>query len=573
LGDIYEKVGGVLSIAKDMIPGGVLQMTTANIRGNNVRVFKNMPPAVGDLYRSFLSKHASKDFICFGDERYSFGEVEAQMDALGAELIASFGVRRGDRVAIAMRNLPEFMIAFLGISACGAVAVPLNSLLGGKELEYALKDSGSKVVIADAPRLKSCLPFLAGSGIQAILCRGDEQAAGDFGSVASWAEVVAAGKARQRPSTEGIAAEDDAMIMYTSGSTGHPKGVVHTQRSVGTSIMVGELASRMVTETDARKALLAVPLFHITALALVFLWCLSPGVELHIMQRWDPGVALDIIERHRITRFTGVPTMVRDMIEHPTFAPERVASIKAMSAGGAPVPPSQVAKLHARTSKANSSQGYGLTEAHLVTSNKGVDYLKHPTSCGRPIPLLVECKVVDPDTGKQLKDGQRGELIVRSAMVMRGYHNRPEDTAKAIDKDGFFHTGDIAKMEGGFVYILDRLKDMIIRGGENIDCSEVEAALYSHPAVRECSVFGLPDERLGEVVGAAVWWEGEKPPAAAELSAHVAAKLAKFKVPLPENIFLHSDELPKGATGKLDKKGLREQYSSAATRGPPMSKL
>jgi acyl-CoA synthetase (AMP-forming)/AMP-acid ligase II len=317
---------------------------------------------------------------------------------------------------------------------------------------------------------------------------------------------------------------------------------------------------------------LAVPLFHITALGVVFLWSIPSGTQLFMQRKWDAGAALKVIQKEGISRFTGVPTMVRDMLEHPEFSAEAVKTIKNMSAGGAPVPPSQVAKMHEKTGQASSSQGYGLTETHVVCFNKGVDYMKHPTSCGKPVPLFVQVKVQDPDTKQWVKDGERGELCIKSAMNMRCYNNRPEDTAKAIDKEGFFHSGDIAKIEGGMVYILDRLKDLIIRGGENIDCSEVEAALYSHPAVRECSVFGIPDERLGEVVGCAIYWQGDKAPTTAEISAHAASSLAKFKVPLAEHIFLHTEALPKGATGKLDKKGLRDTYKDA-NKGPPASKL
>merc|ERR1719429_384420 len=253
--------------------------------------------------------------------------------------------------------------------------------------------------------------------------------------------------------------------------------------------------------------------------------------------------------------------MVRDMLEHPDFDQEKFASMKNVGAGGAPVPPSQVAQMRKKSKGTQSGQGYGLTETMGgVIVNSGVDYLKNPTSCGKPFPLVVDAQIKDPESGKLMKAGERGELCIKSQFNMKCYNNRPEDTKKVIDAEGYFHTGDVAKIEGGFVYILDRLKDIIIRGGENIDCSEVEAVLYTHPAVRECSVFGLPDQRLGEVVGVAAWTQGQV--TAADLSAHAASgKLAKFKVPLQEHIFLLDEELPKGATGKIDKKGLRETYS------------
>merc|ERR1712050_245518 len=306
-------------------------------------------------------------------------------------------------------------------------------------------------------------------------------------------------------------------------------------------------------------ALMAVPMFHITALGNTCLWSLPAGNAIIMMRKWDAGEALKLIEQEKATRFTGVPTMVRDMFEHPNFKPEAFASMKNIAAGGAPVPPSLMAKV--RKSGSKPAQGYGLTETMgAVAVNNGVDYKKHPTSCGKPIPLVVQAAIKDPATGKTLKDGERGELCIKSQFNMKGYQNRPEDTAKVIDSEGFFHTGDIAKMQGGFVYILDRLKDIIIRGGENIDCSEVEREFYKHEAVKEVSVFGLPDERLGEVVGVAVF--PLKPVTAAELVQHAASgKLAKFKVPEEKHIFLLDEELPKGATGKIDKKGLREKYS------------
>merc|ERR1712224_351015 len=197
--------------------------------------------------------------------------------------------------------------------------------------------------------------------------------------------------------------------------------------------------------------------------------------------------------------------------------------------------------------------------------------MARPKSCGKPVPLFVEIAIKDPETGKILPVETRGEVCIRSAMVMKGYHNQPEKTAEVMDSEGYFHSGDIGRLDAdGYLYIMDRLKDIIIRGGENIDCSEVEAALFTHAGVRECSVFGLPDERLGEVVGTAIWVQGDV--TAAEISQHCAGKLAKFKVPEAQNVFFHSEELPKGATGKLDKKGLREKYAAAA-KGAPMSKM
>jgi acyl-CoA synthetase (AMP-forming)/AMP-acid ligase II len=259
------------------------------------------------------------------------------------------------------------------------------------------------------------------------------------------------------------------------------------------------------------------------------------------------------------------------MLNHPNFTPEKVKTMKTMLAGGGPVPPGQVENMRKKAKSIGSGQAYGLTETFGVgTNNTGTDYLKNPGSCGKPTPLLVDLCIKDP-AGKKLPAGQRGEICVKTAMLMTCYNNKPKETAEVFDNEGYFHTGDVGEMHGGFLYIKDRLKDIIIRGGENIDCSEVEGAFYTFPGgmIREVSVFGLPDERLGEVVGCCMFIEGSAPPVD-ELVAHASKTLAKFKVPEPNNIFIRSEPLPKGATGKIDKKGMREFYKSKMT---PVSKL
>lgn len=568
--DIKQKLGKAWVLVSGMLPGGGFQMETVQVRGVPLRSWKSIPPSLGSLYSLYFKRFAKQEWLVYEGERYSFQDGEEIMHAVAHELTSSFGVKVGDRVGIAMRNLPEFMISFLAITYAGAVAVPLNALWKTEELEYAVKDAGLKLLFADPERLKLCRPFMDAHGVRAILCRGDAAAAAELSAAALWGDVVSKGKAAPPPPVAATGHEDEAMIMYTSGSTGFPKGVVHTQRSVGAAIKLGELVT-LLTPEERSKALMAVPLFHITALGNTFLWSLPRGNTLLMMYKWDAGDALKIIETEKATRFTGVPTMVKDMLEHPSFKPEAFASMKSIAAGGAPVPPALVKQLRGKSRGTEAMQGYGLTETMGgVVINNGVDYLRHPGSCGKAIPLMVDVKIKDP-SGKVVADGARGELCIKSVFNLKCYNNREEDTRKAIDSEGYFHTGDVAKIEGGFIYILDRLKDIIIRGGENIDCSEVESVLYSHPSVRECSVFGLPDARLGEVVGAAVWLNG--PLTSAELSAHCAAgKLAKFKVPQQEHIFLVDEALPKGATGKIDKKGLREKYKSMLS-GPPASKL
>mmetsp|Transcript_18845 Transcript_18845/g.21051 ORF Transcript_18845/g.21051 Transcript_18845/m.21051 type:complete len:582 (+) Transcript_18845:33-1778(+) len=570
--DLYQKVSGAFTVACGLLPGGRFQLATQNVRGVPLRVWKNLPATLIDYIRPWFKLYAGREWLVYEGERITFGEAERQFNAIAAELASTFNVQPGDRVGICMRNLPELLIAFLAVISMGGVAVPLNSLWKSEELEYAVTDSSCKVLIADPKRLELAQSFVAKLGIQTILVRSTEAEATEAraSGVAVWADVMAAGDAKPTVSIN-LEAEDEAMIMYTSGSTGFPKGVCHTQRSVGTALKIGEVVGAVLPEADS-KALMAVPLFHITALSPIALASIPNGSAVVMMFKWDAGTALDLIAKEKVTRFTGVPTMVRDMLEHPDFDPEKIASLKNMLAGGAPVPPSQVAKMRKKAKKIKSGQGYGLTETMAyATAITGTDYLQHPTSCGRPLPLIVEIKIKDPTTGKVMKDGERGEVCIKSALVMKSYYNKPEATAKAIDDEGFFRTGDVGKIVGGFVYLLDRLKDLIIRGGENIDCSEVEAALATNPAVREVSVFGLPDERLGEVVGACLWVQGDV--TAEELRESAAKSLAKFKVPKLENIWLVSQPLPKGATGKIDKKGLRAAYSKEVEMRLPHAKL
>jgi acyl-CoA synthetase (AMP-forming)/AMP-acid ligase II len=577
LGEKLTDVGNKLRLAgtvvMNMFPGGKYQLGSIKREGPHgpyeARCFKNVPNSVGPQIRHYLRENGDKDWMVYGSDRVTFRQAEQLIDNVGAELAASFGVKKGTVVSIAMRNSPEYCLAFLAATAMGAVGVPLNSLWGTQELEYAVKDSDTELIIGDIERLRLCLPFVSGGKIKLILCRGTPEEAKEVGATL-WEDVVAAGKGKPYPSIEHVQANDTVMIMYTSGSTGFPKGVVHSQHTMNNWFKLSELSKLMVPD-PAPACLMAVPLFHITALAAIFLMSLPRAEKIAFMYKWDAGDALKIVEQEKISRFTGVPTMVADMMNHPEFSPEKVKTLKQMLAGGGPVPKGQVEKLRNKAKGIASGQGYALTETFAAgTTNSGTDYLKNPGSCGKPLPLLVDLVIKDPK-GNKLGAGERGEICIKSCMVMKGYQNKPDATAEVIDKEGYFHTGDVGEIHGGFVYIKDRLKDIIIRAGENIDCSEVEHAFYTYPgeAVREVSVFGLPDERMGEVVGACVYLANTDV-SAAELCKHASQHLAKFKVPEVNHVFLTSEALPKGATGKIDKKGMREFYKAQMV---PASKL
>jgi len=554
-----ERIGQVCKVIGLVNPCcGQFALTSVKIgKTGSCKMFKKVPNCIGDAYTQFFVSHGPKPFIVQDEKQYTYQKTMEVYGAVGAWLRGGQGVKIGESVGMCMRNMPEFMLGFLAATSVGCRAVPLNSLWGAEELEYSVKDSDCKVIFCDQQRCDLLKPFASKLGCKLVLC-----GEGDAGADAvQWDQVVADGAKMQKPSIKDVKMDDDAMIMYTSGSTGFPKGVVHSQRSLGTALIMQHLFSFLLPPDPEGKTLLTAPLFHITALINIFLNALACGIQLHMLYKWDGGKALDIIDRHKITRFTGVPTMIRDILEHPDFRPERIASLKTVVGGGSAVPPSLMAKIN-KGKKGSGAQGYGLTETcGGVVINKGFDAIANPKSAGKPIPLFVEVVAKDPDSGKTLADGQRGEICIRTALNMVRYHNRPEDTAKVLDDEGFFHTGDVGRIEAGFVYIVDRLKDLINRGGEKVDSQEVEQVLYSHPAMRECSVFGLPHKRLGSVVGCAVWLQENVTAEQIVEFLLASGKLAKFKIPEANCIFIHNEELPKGATGKIDKKGMRETYS------------
>mmetsp|Transcript_32593 Transcript_32593/g.85327 ORF Transcript_32593/g.85327 Transcript_32593/m.85327 type:complete len:365 (+) Transcript_32593:155-1249(+) len=364
--------------------------------------------------------------------------------------------------------------------------------------------------------------------------------------------------------------------MYTSGTTGNPKGVVHTHRNICDQMRFVELSAAIerASGTAPRSqpcGICAVPLFHVTGSHHIFISSFPTGRKLCLMYKWDAAEALRLIEEERATFWTGVPTMVQDLIEHPDFAKRDTSSLKSIGGGGAPTAPALVPKVNKRF-RGSASNGYGLTETNgAICTNSGNDYVRNPGSCGKPFPI-VEAKCVDLETGADLGTDQRGELLLRSSLVMLHYHNKPEKTKEVLTEDGWFRTGDIATINAeGFIFIVDRLKDIVIRGGENISCSEVENAFYAGaPAIMECTAFGVPDARLGEDIALMAYLKPGQRASVSEMRASVGGTLANFKTPNPKHIFVIDRPLPRGATGKIQKAQVRKD---AATLLKQPSKL
>mmetsp|Transcript_30761 Transcript_30761/g.70954 ORF Transcript_30761/g.70954 Transcript_30761/m.70954 type:complete len:581 (-) Transcript_30761:134-1876(-) len=561
-------------------PDGPFSIGTTRIGTREFRCFTKGPKTLPAFFARWYQEQRDKTFVVFQNERLTFGEFESRAAALGKELMHTYGIRQGDRVALSMVNYPEWPITWAAVTAIGAIVVPLNSFWKEEELKYGLQDSGSRVLICDEERLRRALPCIDSLDVKIIVCRPSRQSSSS--RVADFTSVIQAGERRGGGVhyVTNIDPDSTCCIMYTSGTTGHPKGVMQSHRGVCDQMAMAELASAAKREvfkalgvtppTKQGCVICPVPLFHVTGCLHIFLSCLVDGRKLVLMTKWNAGEALMLIEREQATGWTGVPTMLQDMMEHPDFKTRNVSSLEVVGSGGAPNPPPQVKKVGSQFPAARPSQGYGLTETcGAVCSIVGDDYLLHPGSTGKPFPIC-EAKIVDVDTGADLPhDGvARGELLVRSSLVMLGYWNKKEATDKAVDPQGWFRTGDVSVIDPeGFVYIVDRAKDIVIRGGENISCSEVEGAVMLHPSVMEVAAFGVPHPRLGEEMAIMVMPKPGATVTAQEIVSHVTPHLASFKVPPVANVFFTTQPLPRGATGKTLKRQIRESVVN------PRSKL
>ncbi|MCR9279203.1 MAG: acyl--CoA ligase [Pseudomonadaceae bacterium] len=542
-------------------PGGPFEIGTVNVGGVDLRHYTTAPPSLRELWKSSL-QFGDADHLVYNDERWTFKQAHAEADAF-AHWLVSQGVKPGDRVAICMRNYPEWMLAYWATVSIGAAVVGMNAWWVPAELTYGLDDAKPKVIVMDAERfdrfaaIRDSYPDLTVVGVR---FEGD--------NVVPWSEAVADKK--PLPDVE-IDPDSDACIFYTSGTTGRPKGAQLTHRGCVNNVMslafAGALGARQaelrglpVPDPESlpqSAALITTPLFHVTANNCVAMGSLLTGGKLVHMYKWNAGDALKLIEAERITALTGVPVMSRELITHPDFEKTDTSTLLSVGGGGAQLQPDLVDKIDTSVSNARPNTGYGMTETcGIITSINGDFFVDKPDSAG-PILPNYESKIVD-DSGREVAQGELGELCVRGAQVIRGYINRPEATAESI-VDGWLHTGDIARIdEDGFVFIVDRKKDMVLRGGENVYCAEVESAVFEHDAVAECSVFGVPDDRLGEEVGIAVVLKADHSLTADELRAFTGTLIAKHK--LPRYVWF-LDELPRNASGKFLKRELRDVLS------------
>ena len=554
--------------------GSMFEMEEADIRGVKMRVWKNLPPSLRELLVFARAMWGKREFVVYENDRATYETWYRASIAIAREL-EKHGVKKGDRVAIIMRNLPEWPAIFYGAGILGAVVTPLNAWWTGPELEYGLVDSGAKIVFTDSERLERIAEHLVNCpDLKRIyVSRYPDKLPNPMvvrvesviGEVNDW------GNLPDDPMPDvAIAPDDDATILYTSGTTGKPKGALGTHRSMLSNIFAsassaarnflrrGETPPAPGTVEAQRVGLLSVPFFHATGCFAVLNPNIASGGKIVLMRKWDVEQAMQLIEREKINFAGGVPTIAWQLIEHPNRNKYDLSSLEAVAYGGAPSAPELVRKIRDTFPKSIPGNGWGMTETQgTCTGHSGEDYEAKPDSCGPPVPVC-DIKIMSLDGAHELPVGEVGELWAKGPNIVKGYWNKPDATAQTFT-EGWVKTGDLARVdEENFCYIIDRAKDMLIRGGENIYCIEVENVLYEHPAVMDAALVGKPHHSLGEEPVAVVHLKPGLHTTEEELRAFVAGKLASFKVPV--KVIFWPETLPRNENGKILKRELKKIF-------------
>jgi acyl-CoA synthetase (AMP-forming)/AMP-acid ligase II len=554
--DLDRKFDAVLAAVTG--PGGRIQL------GEDEKgrvIVANLPPTLPGLFDAFCALHGETEAVVADGERIKFRELNEQATRLAKALVSGWGIGKGDRVAIAMRNAPSWIVTYMAVLKAGGIATLLNGWWQSDEMGHALELSEPKLVIADAPRAKRIAAIGGDLDVVVLPIERplDEALAPLLGRGGGEAELPQIGP------------EDDATILFTSGSTGAAKGAVSTHRAVTTGVytysislitLLGIMESEGRPPANPPKTLVNVPLFHVTGEVPVLLNSFVIGRTMVLMAKWDAEEALRLIEEEKVTYFVGVPTMSLELMQHPERDSYDLSTLTDVAAGGAPRPVAHVKRLQESFRTAQPALGYGLTETNAIgCGNFWQNYADKPASPGRPQRPIVELAILG-EGDRHLPPGERGEIAIRSAANVRGYWRDEAATRAAFTADGYLKTGDIGYLdEDNYLFIVDRKKDIIIRGGENISSAEVEAAIYAHPAVSEASVFALADERLGEVPGAVIYAEQGGLDSEALLR-FLDGKLAAYKH--PARIWFVDEPLPKLGTGKIDRVSLRAAYRDKA---------
>lgn len=547
--------------------GGQLATIPYEKYGQKLPMLAAAPPALPYYFAHFCAQHGDAEFLIDGDIRLSFADTYAAAQRVAQGLIAHHGMQKGDRVGIAARNSANWIISFFGILMSGGVATLLNGWWQGEELAHGINSVECSLVLADKQRADRITEMQGGTDAKIVLI--DHDVLPDQGL----ANVIGdAGTDVELPALTG---DDLATILFTSGSTGQSKGAYSDHRGVvqGTfsyiaqTIMAAAIMTQRGNPPQGQPAtLLNVPLFHVTAMVPVLLQSVGIGRKLVLMPKWDAKHAMQLIEQEKVTYFVGVPLMSYELATHPERNQYDLTSCTAFAAGGAPRPVDHVTRIKEEMEWAFPLLGYGLTETNGVgCGNFNENYMAKPNSTGTASRPLVDLAILD-DEGKPMAQGDIGEVSIRSIANFLGYWNNEEATKSAIMPDGYFRTGDLGYLdEEGYLFIVDRKKDIVIRGGENISCIEVEAAIYAHDNIAEACVFGLPDDRFGEVPGATYYCKPGRDVSEEALREFLQAKLAPFKI--PARFWPASEPLPKLGTAKIDKVSLRKHYGEVVKAG------
>lgn len=541
------------------------------VRGESQAVFTRVPDNLAGVYQLALEA-PELPFLIYQQERFSYGETY-RYALLVAGALARDGIAKGDRVGICSRNNPQWCVAYMAITMIGAIVVPLNAWWQSAELLYAIRDSGCRLLFADPRRIGNLQPLLMDEldQLQLVAIGADNSDAYAEANPAtkdltSMVTSIDKDSARALVRTRDVQPDDDACIMYTSGSTDQPKGVLSTHRAIISAIyswlfvkQVNDILrpEQQEPNPEFQPGILAnVPLFHVTGSHAQFLASFLYHRKFVMMYKWNAEEALALIERERLSIIHGIPTMTWEIMNSPRFEGTDLRSLRTIHGGGAPRPPEHLALIRRKFPAGTvPGLGYGLTETNgLGAIITGSFYDSKPRSTGRPVGPLTFIRIVD-EKGQPLGHGEIGEICIRGPSVMKEYWNRPQETREAL-RNGWFHTGDLGMLdEQGFLFVQGRIKDIIIRGGENIACADVEYALASHPDVLESAVFGLPDERLGEIVGAAAVLRPDAAIDEAALQRFLRDLIAHYKI--PSRIWVQSDPLPRIASGKINRRQIR----------------
>lgn len=538
-------------------PGAKYETLRAPITG--LLHYRHAPETLRDMWLEAGATFADRPYLVFGDERLSYGDVFRQSERVAAWMQTQ-GIKKGDRIAVAMRNYPEWMIIFWASIIAGTTICGFNAWWTATEMTAADALTRPRVLFLDAERLKRLPRGVRGDAPIVVGIRLPFSAA----DATPWDEVVSHPGAFDPPPLMG---DDAACLFFTSGTAGIPKAAVLTQRGCMTNIFnilfaaeaQGQAAIRatgIATPPPAFTppiALVTTPLFHVTANNCCAQVATMLGGTIVMMYKWDAATAIGLVERERVTMLSGTPVMHRELVLHHRFQEADLSSLGALSGGGASLPPDILLRIEQSSLTARASSGYGMTEASgAITSIAGDFFAAKPTSCG-PILPTFDHRVVDEE-GSDVLAGERGELWVRGASVIAGYLDATGSRVEPLAGE-WLQTGDIVTIDAdGFVHIVDRKKDMILRGGENIACVEVEAAIYEMDGVAECAVFAIPDSRLGEAVGAAIFMHEGTATTSDAVTNHCSERLAAYKV--PSRVWIVNARLPRNASGKIMKRNL-----------------